>query len=137
MAGVFDELAQPELAGDAAQQLARLEVDRARGRGRRAVRIPLDLVDVVPGIGGRIAVHRVVVENTNNLHLDQPPAGLPSGSEPVEARPGTQSVPASGILAIAAASTVSATMSSGSRLWTWDLPHARAIVCASRTIARK
>ena len=52
-------------------------------------------------------------------------------------RPGTQSVPASGTLAIAAASSVSATMSSGSRLWTWDLPQARARVWASSTIARR
>ena len=51
--------------------------------------------------------------------------------------PGIQSVPASGTLAIAAASRVSATMSSGSRLWTWDLPQARARVCASSTIARR
>ncbi len=51
--------------------------------------------------------------------------------------PGTQLVPARGTRAIAAASTVSATRSSGSRLWTWDLPHARAIVCVSSTNVRR
>src|SRR4029079_11132101 len=51
--------------------------------------------------------------------------------------PGIHSVPASGTFAIAAASTVSATRSSGSRLWTWDLPHARASVCASRVSTRR
>ena len=43
-------------------------------------------------------------------------------------RPGIQRVPASGTCAIAAASTVSAAMSSGSRLCTCDFPQARASV---------
>ena len=51
--------------------------------------------------------------------------------------PGTQPVPASGTRAIAAASTVSATRSSGSRLWTCDLPHARASVCVSSVSVRR
>ena len=51
--------------------------------------------------------------------------------------PGIQLVPASGTRAIAAASTVSATRSSGSRLWTWDLPQARASVCVSRVRTRR
>src|SRR5918994_6410662 len=51
--------------------------------------------------------------------------------------PGIQSVPASGTLAIAAASTVSATRSSGSRLWTCDFPHARASVCVSSVRTRR
>src|SRR5262249_23271868 len=51
--------------------------------------------------------------------------------------PGIQSVPASGTRAIAAASTVSATRSSGSRLWTCDFPHARASVCASSVRTRR
>lgn len=45
--------------------------------------------------------------------------------------PGIQSVPARGSLAIAAASTVRATRSSRSRLWTLDLPQARASVVNS------
>ena len=49
--------------------------------------------------------------------------------------PGIQFVPASGTFAIAAASTVSATRSSGSRLWTLDLPHARARAVSSIVIA--
>src|SRR5439155_25258597 len=52
-------------------------------------------------------------------------------------RPGIQSVPASGTRAMAAASTVSATRSSGSRLWTCDLPHARASVCVSSVSTRR
>src|SRR5262245_17216191 len=51
--------------------------------------------------------------------------------------PGIQSVPASGTLAMAAASTVRATRSSGSRLWTWDLPQARARVCVSSVRTRR
>src|SRR5262249_59786536 len=125
------ELPEAELARNATEELPGREVDRARCGGGLPVRILLDLRDVVPRVFRRIAVHRVVIEDTNDLrHLDQPPAGLLSGCES-EDRPGTQSVPASGILAMAAASTVRATRSSGSRLCTCDLPHARAIVCAS------
>ena len=52
-------------------------------------------------------------------------------------KPGIQLVPASGTRAIAAASTVSATRSSGSRLCTCDLPQARASVCVSSVIVRR
>ena len=52
-------------------------------------------------------------------------------------QPGIQLVPASGTRAIAAASTVSATRSSGSRLCTCDLPHARASVWVSSVIVRR
>src|SRR5262249_34115364 len=45
--------------------------------------------------------------------------------------PGIQPGPASGTRAIAAASTVRATRSSGSRLCTWLLPQARAMVWVS------
>ena len=45
--------------------------------------------------------------------------------------PGIQVVPASGTRAMAAASMVSAAKSSGSRLWRWFLPQARASVWAS------
>src|SRR5205085_8371377 len=51
--------------------------------------------------------------------------------------PGIQEVPASGTRAIAAASTVSATRSSGSRFCTRDLPQARARVCVSWTRVRR
>ena len=52
-------------------------------------------------------------------------------------KPGTQVVPANGTRAIAAASSVSATRSSGSRLCTCDLPQPRASVWASSTIVRR
>ena len=51
--------------------------------------------------------------------------------------PGIQFVPASGTCAMAAASTVKDTKSSGSRLCTWDFPQARAMVCASSVITFK
>ena len=51
--------------------------------------------------------------------------------------PGIQSVPASGTRAIAAASMVTATRSSGSRCSTCALPQARAIVCASMVSTRR
>ncbi len=68
----------------------------------------------------------------------EPPLGR-RFSDPLSARtrryipflPGIQLVPASGTPAMAAASTVSATRSSGSRLCTWLLPQARAMICVS------
>jgi hypothetical protein len=51
--------------------------------------------------------------------------------------PGIQSVPASGTLAMAAASIVSAARSSGSRLCTSDLPQARASMATSMVRARR
>ena len=51
-----------------------------------------------------------------------------SAYSPAPLTPGIQLVPASGTRAIAEASIVSATRSSGSRLWTCDFPHARASV---------
>ena len=51
--------------------------------------------------------------------------------------PGIQLVPASGTRAIAAASIVSATRSSGSRFSRCDLPHARASVWASSVKVRR
>jgi hypothetical protein len=65
---------------------------------------------------------------------DRGPSG-PGDQGPSD--PGIQLVPASGIRAIAAASSVSATRSSGSRLCRCDLPQARASVCASSTIVRR
>ena len=51
--------------------------------------------------------------------------------------PGIQLVPASGTLAMAAASRVSAARSSGSMLCTLDLPQARAIAVSSMVMARR
>ena len=52
-------------------------------------------------------------------------------------QPGIQSVPARGTLAMAAASTVRAARSSGSRWWTSDLPQARASAVTSIVVARR
>ena len=59
------------------------------------------------------------------------------GSRGHSRAPGIQSVPASGTLAIAAASMVSAARSSGSRLCTSDLPQARASMVTSMVSARR
>src|SRR4029453_18248792 len=67
MTGVLQELAKPELARHAAQKLARLEIDLARGRRGHAVGIVVDLGNGIPGIFGRVAVDRVVIENTEDL----------------------------------------------------------------------
>jgi hypothetical protein len=69
MTGVLQELAQAELAGHAAQELAGIEVDRARGRRGLSARIFLDLRDVVAGIFRRIAAHGIGVENCYNFHI--------------------------------------------------------------------
>src|SRR3990170_3109298 len=67
MAGLLQEFAQAQLARDAAEQLARLEVDGAR-RGRRlSVGIFRDLGDVVAGIFLGIAVDRIVIKNGENF----------------------------------------------------------------------
>src|SRR6476660_7312953 len=58
----------------------------------------------------------------------------PSLTHHFSLHPGIQLVPASGIRAIAAASSVSATRSSRSRWCTFDLPQARAIVVSSMFI---
>ena len=58
MARVLEEFAKTELAGDAAKQLARLEVDLARSRRRHAAGIVVDLGDVVAGVFLRIAGRR-------------------------------------------------------------------------------
>src|SRR3712207_6326256 len=52
----LEELAQAEFARNAAEQLAGLEVDRARAGERLAVRIALDLGEAIARIAGRIAV---------------------------------------------------------------------------------
>src|SRR5262245_5620907 len=63
MAGLLQELAKAKLARYAAQQLAGLEVDLARGGRGHAVGVVIDLGDVVAGIFGGIAVDRVGIEN--------------------------------------------------------------------------
>ena len=63
VAGLFEEFAQAQLAGHAAQKLARLEIDGAWGGRRLAVRIVVDLGDVVAGVFLGIAVDGIVIEN--------------------------------------------------------------------------
>ena len=65
----------------------------------------------------------------------RPPTGRPHGGQ--VGQPGIQPVPASGTRAMAAASTVRATRSSGSRWCTPDLPHARARAVTSMVMARR
>ena len=64
---LLEEPAQPELAGDAPEQLARREVDRLRRRRRGPVVVAVDLRDAVPGVRGRIPAHRVVVEHAEHV----------------------------------------------------------------------
>ncbi len=66
-------LRKPELARDAAEQLARLEVDLARRRRGHAAGIVVDLGDVVAGVGLGIAVDGIVIKNGENFcHLCTP-----------------------------------------------------------------
>ena len=65
------------LARDAAQKLSRLEVDGlGRGQGL-AVRITVELRQIIAGIGFRIAIDRIVVKNANYFcHFGLPLVGL-------------------------------------------------------------
>ena len=80
VAASLEELAQPELSGDAAEQLARLEVDPFGSRRGLAVVVALDLGNVVSRIAGRVPVHRIVVEHAEDLrhHVSPFPRGLPA-----------------------------------------------------------
>jgi hypothetical protein len=63
----LEELAQAELARNAAEQLARPEVDRFRRGQGLAVRVALDLRQIVAWIAGRIAAGRIVVEDAEDF----------------------------------------------------------------------
>ena len=93
-----------------------LEVRRLQGR-LRALTLGANLVGEVGDAAGRQL--------------------RPSNHDHRSPRPGIQPVPARGTPAIAAASMVRATRSSRSRLWTSDLPHARARVVSSIVMARR
>src|SRR5215813_15628504 len=67
MAGILEKFAKPEFARDAAEKLTRFEIDFARARRGHAVGIVVDLGDRIPRIFRRIAVNRIVVENTKDL----------------------------------------------------------------------
>ena len=76
--GRLEEFAQAQLAGHAAQQLPRLEIDRARRRQGLAVGVAVEPGQIVAGIFGRISVDRIVVEDAQNLrHWVPSPAWVP------------------------------------------------------------
>lgn len=81
MTGIFEELAQAELARDAAEQFAGLEIDSARRGRRHAVGVAIDLGNVVAGILGRIARDRIVIENGEHFCHGRAPswAGMEAG----------------------------------------------------------
>ena len=68
VAQALDELAQPELARDGAEQRTGGEVEGfRRGRGL-AARVAFDPRDVVPRVRSGVTVHGVVVEHAQDLH---------------------------------------------------------------------
>ena len=69
--------AQTELPGDAAKELARLEVDVVRRGGRLAIGVPRDRGDPFSRIRGGIAVDRVFVEDANDLRHGAPRSMVP------------------------------------------------------------
>ena len=91
VAALLEELAQAELAGDAAQQLAGREVDRLGSRRREAAGVVVDRGNVVARVGGRIAVDRIVVQDAENVghFAGRDPNGCTARSTPVPARGAT------------------------------------------------
>ena len=66
--GRFEIFSQTELARHAAEQRPGLEVDGRWCRQGLAVRIALDLRQIIPRIFLRITAGRIVVENAKDLH---------------------------------------------------------------------
>ena len=123
-----------EPSGKAGKPRARL-LHPADRRGRHQLRA---LAAEQIGVGDQEILDALVLGDTRQIarHWSRSPLFVKtraSRSVPhsVPVIPGIQSVPANGTRAIAAASMVSATRSSGSRLCRWLLPQARAMVCAS------
>src|ERR671910_776636 len=58
---------QPESPGNAAQKLARLEVDPLGSRRRLTVVVALDPGNRVSSVRPRIPVNRILIQNTENL----------------------------------------------------------------------
>jgi formyltetrahydrofolate deformylase len=101
------------------------------------IRLGADIERTVLGARGALALRgQSAREWRYDGRLLMTAGGSPPGPRRGHA-PGTHVVPASGTRAIALASNVSATRSSGSRLCRCDLPQARASVCASSTIVRR
>ena len=61
---VFEKLAQAQLAGHAAEQLARLKVDGFRGGQRLAVGIAVKFGNIVACVRFRVSVDGVVIKDT-------------------------------------------------------------------------
>ena len=70
---VFEECAQAELTGDAAQQFARREIDRRRGRQGLAAGVAIQRRDAVARVDRRIAGDRVRIEDQQYLGHDISP----------------------------------------------------------------
>ena len=122
------------LVGLAHREVGPAGVARVRARLLVAERAQHDAVEAL----GRLAVGGAdghPVEHASDYA--QGNREISPAAQPDPPAPGIQLVPASGTRAIAAASTVSATRSSGSRLCTCDLPHARASVWVSSVSVRR
>ena len=83
------------------------------------------------GMNSATSRQRQVAQSGSRQDSKTGKSARPTWRTPPDYVPGIQLVPASGTFAIAAASTVSATKSSGSRWCTFDLPQARANVVTS------
>src|SRR5690606_26367309 len=83
---LLQEAAEPQLPGDAAEQLAGGEVDGGGGGRGLPVGIALDVRQSVAGVGGGRARDRVVVEDAEDLRHGVLPVWL-GGSGAFERRP--------------------------------------------------
>ena len=63
MTRLLEKLAKTEFARDAAEQLARLEVNRRGCRRCLAIRVFCDYWNIVARIALRVAVYRVILED--------------------------------------------------------------------------
>jgi hypothetical protein len=67
VAGIFEKPSEAELSRDAAEEFSRFEVDPLWAGRRLAVRIGFDFWNIVAGIGLRIAIDGIIIENAYNL----------------------------------------------------------------------
>src|SRR5205823_8821927 len=67
VAPFLEEPPQPELPGNAAQKLPRLEIDPLGGRRRLAVVVALDPGNRLASVRPRIPPNRILVQDTKNL----------------------------------------------------------------------
>ena len=150
-----DEVTRAAVAGGCAEDLRRVLEDGQRppghgGEGGDAVVATHDAARLAAATGAHgVALEHDHVPHTElgqgarraesrhaaTDHHDVGRAGRSHGDE--VGQPGIQLVPARGILAMAAASTVSAARSSGSRWCTEDLPQARVSAVTSMVRARR